>query len=122
MKNKAGEAYAFFNCNASIQEIEGELPAIREAVGTPSELELSLTQGTDKVTGDEKLIALAQEAKESGINYTLRAEYYGGTNTQAADELASVINQAYQSQLYRANEPFSGQIVHEENGNYVFRN
>jgi len=116
-----GEAYAFFHCNASKQEIEDTLPEIRESVKTPSELELSLTQGMDNVMGDEKLIALAQEAKESGINYMLRAEYPGETNTLTADELASVLIQAYQSQLYQANEPFFGQIVHKENGDYIFK-
>ena len=38
-----GEAYAFFDCNATKAQIEAELPGIRKAVKTPSGLEISLT-------------------------------------------------------------------------------
>ena len=121
MTQKIGKAYAFFNCDASKKGIEGTLPKIRKAVGTPSELELSLTEGMDPIRGDKKLMDLTREAKEFGMDYMLKAEYPGGTNIQTADELASMLNQAYQSPLYQANEPFSGQIVYKENGDYVFR-
>ena len=47
MTNKAGEAYAFFYCKASKPQVERELPLIRRIVGTPSELELSLTDDLD---------------------------------------------------------------------------
>ena len=116
-----GKAYGFFYCNASEQEIETELPAIRELVKTPSQLELSLIGGMDNIKGDEILTALVQEAKKDGMNYMLQATYPNRTNKDTADELASIINQAYQSPLYEANEPFHGAIVYEEKGKYVFR-
>ena len=37
-----GKAYGFFECIYSKEAIEKEVPAIRELVNTPSELELSL--------------------------------------------------------------------------------
>jgi len=92
-----GRAYGFFYCDASKQEIETELPTIRELVKTPSQLELSLIEGMDHIKGDERLTALAQEAKQDGINYVLQATYPGGTNRDTADEVASILNQAYQS-------------------------
>ena len=42
-----GKAYAFFNCRASKEKIEAELPTIRDLVETPYGLELSLKEGTD---------------------------------------------------------------------------
>ena len=123
LKNKSsvGRAYGFFYCNASKQEIETELPTIRETVRTPSKLELSLIEGMDNVRGDKRLTTIAQEAKQSGINYLLQATYPNGTHKDTADEAASILNQTYQSPLYEAKELFNGAIVYEENGEYVFR-
>jgi hypothetical protein len=120
-ESSVGKAYGFFYCNASKQEIKTELPTIRELVKTPSQLELSLTEGMDNLKGDKRLIALAQEAKQDGINYMLQATYPNRTNKDTADEVASILNQAYQSPLYEANAPFKGAVVYEEKGDYVFR-
>lgn len=119
-KESVGRAYGFFYCDASKQEIETELPTICELVRTPSQLELSLIEGMDNVKGDKRLTALAQEAEQDGINYMLQATYPNGTNRDTADEVASILNQAYQSPLYEANAPFKGAIVYEEKGEYVF--
>ena len=120
-ESSVGRAYGFFYCNASKQEIETELPTIRELIGTPSQLELSLIEGMNNLEGDERLTALAQEAKQDGINYMLQATYPNGTNKGTANEVASILNQAYQSPLYQTNEPFKGAIVYEEKGKYLFR-
>lgn len=80
MTPKIGKAYGFFDCNASKDAIEAELPTIRELVLTPSRLELSLIEGVDALKGESTLIALALEAKESGIRYVLEAAYPGATN------------------------------------------
>ena len=116
-----GKAYAFFDCRASKEQIEAELPTIRQCVKTPSNLELSLTEGVEKLRGDNELMALAKEAKEGGMRYVLEAKYKGGTNKQTADEVASVMNQAYQSPLYADKEEFRGAIVYQDMGKYVFR-
>jgi hypothetical protein len=116
-----GKAYAFFYCKASKVEIEAELPTIRELVRTPSKLELSLTEGTDNTQGDEKLKALAQEANQAGLNYMLHATYPNATNKKTADEVAAILNQAYQSPLYADKEEFRGDIVYKEKDEYVFR-
>ena len=120
-ESSVGRAYGFFYCNASKQEIETELPTIREMVRTPSQLELSLIEGMDNIRGDKRLTSLAQEAKQSGLNYMLQATYPNGTHKDAADEVACILNQIYQSPLYEAKEPFNGAIVYEEDGEYVFR-
>jgi hypothetical protein len=84
-------------------------------------LELSLIEGMDKVEGDEGLTNLAQEAKKKGINYALHATNPNGTNKDTADEVASILNQAYQSSLYEVNAPFKGEVIYKEKGDYVFR-
>ena len=118
---KKGKAYGFFYCNASKEAIKSELPTIRKLVKTPSKLELSLTEGIDNIKGDSKLMALAQEAKQDGINYVLEATYSNASNKQAADEVAGIINQAYQSPLYKDKEQFKGAVVYENKGDYIFR-
>src|SRR3989344_3514169 len=40
---------------------------------TPSQLELTLIEGMDNIKGDNRLEALAQEARQAGINYLLQA-------------------------------------------------
>ena len=121
MANKTGKAYAFFDCKASKGDIEKELPFIRKCVKTPSELELSLTEGTDALNGDNQLLQIAKEVKDAGIRYIMEATYSNATNRQTADELSSILNQAYQSPLYQEGEQFRGDIFYEENGKYVER-
>jgi len=115
-----GKAYGFFKCSASKEAIELEMPTIRKLAETPSNLELSLTEGMNNVKGDDKLVSLAQEAKKIGLNYMLEATYPNSGNKNAADEVAIILNQAYQSHLYKKEEPFYGDIIYKENGEYVF--
>ena len=51
----------------------------------------------------------------------MEATYPNATNHQTADEVASVLNQAYQSPLYQKGEQFRGEVVYNERGRYVFR-
>ena len=120
-KEIIGKAYGFFDCSASKQEIEKTLPSIREAVATPAKLELSLIEDVENLKGPNKLTSIAQEAKESGLKYVLEASYIGATNRQTADELSAVLNQAYQSPLYKNKEEFRGAIVYKEIGEFIFR-
>ncbi|MEK6820149.1 MAG: hypothetical protein AABX71_00370 [Nanoarchaeota archaeon] len=127
MTNKTGKAYAFFDCKASKGDVEKELPFIRECVKTPNALELSLMEGVDTLTGDSqllqiaKLVGILKKAKEAGMRYVMEATYPNATNHQTADELAAILNQAYQSSLYQEGEQFRGEVVYEERGSYVFR-
>ena len=41
MARQAGTAYGFFNCRASKQEIEAELPTLRSLAQTPNQLGIS---------------------------------------------------------------------------------
>ena len=118
---QTGKAYGFFYCNASKKNIKALLPKIRTAAKTPSKLELSLTEGVDNLTVDAELTVLAKEAKQEGMNYVLEATYHGATHKNTADELSAVLNQAYQSPLYKKGEHFRGGIVYQEKGKYVLK-
>lgn len=62
---KNGKAYGFFDCEASKEAIESELPEIRNLVQTPSQLELSLMEGPN-----EDLRSIARAASEgSSFNH-----------------------------------------------------
>ena len=84
---------------------------IRECVKTPNSLELSLTEDADALTGDTQLLQIAK--------YVMEATYPNATNNQTADELASILNQAYQSPLYEKGEIFRGIVVYKERGKYL---
>jgi len=138
-----GQAYGFFDCRASKEEIEAKLPTVREFAQTPSKLELSLRQGVGNLKDNQKLIAAYEKAKsciifpdamspsdrlqetqktrDTELKYVIEARFPSATNKQTAGELGDVLNQAYQSLLYEDGEPFRGAVVHEENGEYVFR-
>ena len=97
------------------------MPKIREFAQTPSEVHLSLFDDIDKITGDSDLKSIAKDAKNSGIKYALEATFPGATNRVTADEVAGILNQTYQTQLYDEGEPFSGEVVFKEKGKYLFR-
>ena len=92
---------------------------IRECVKTPNSLELSLINGADTLIGDSQLLQIAKEAKDAGIKYVMEATYPNATNNQTADELASILNQAYQSPLYEKGKAFRGIVVYKERGKYL---
>ena len=116
-----GIAYAFFDCKASPESIKAELPTLRDRIGTPSELELTLIEGTTKLRGDMHLWAIAKQADDAGIRYVLRGKHPQTTNEDTAGELAAILNQAYNSPLYQNGEEFRGEIVYNEGNTYIYR-
>ena len=116
-----GRAYGFFNCNQPKAVIEAELPYLRTAVGTPSDLELTLIEGLDNLEAPEGLRPIVAQAREYGIQYVLEARYNGATHQKTAGEVAAIFNQAYNSDLYETGEAFDHQIVYQRGDKYVFR-
>lgn len=114
-----GRAYAFFDCGASKEEIKAELPLIRRCAKTPSELELSITEGIGNLKRDNQLTSIARDAKDSGMRYFLEAKCLEATNEKTADEVADILNQ---TSLYFDEEEFRGKVIYQdENEEYVFR-
>ena len=113
-----GKAYGLFDCRASEVEIRSEIPTIRNLVNTPPEIDISLTGDVGSLVEDSYVSAFARKV---GYKYAMTGKYPGGTNEQAADEVAVIINQAYQSPLFDEGEPFRGDIMYEKEGRYVFR-
>lgn len=116
-----GKAYGFLDCNATLEDIRMELPDLRKAAQTPSELELFVMDIPAQKGTATALGVKINEARESGMKYVIDATYPRATNKMAADEVAGILNQAYNSPLYKEGKEFSGAIIYEENGNYTFR-
>ena len=116
-----GKSYGFFDSKASAQAIKAEIPTIRNAVLTPSSLEIAL-RGVREGSKDSRLAAIAKEADKRGIKYVMATEYRGATGEKTADEQAAVLNQLYQSPVYQKGEPFRGEVFFEKGGEYFSRN
>ncbi|HLC97777.1 MAG TPA: hypothetical protein VJC21_03280 [Candidatus Nanoarchaeia archaeon] len=116
-----GTAYAFFYCAAPREEIEAEIPTLRECAQTPSALELSLTEGMENVQGNPQVVTLAQDAGQQGMRYVLQATYPQATNKATANEVADILNQANQSPLWHEGEEYRGAVVYWQDNDWVFR-
>jgi hypothetical protein len=120
-----GKAYGFFDCRASKEEIETELPAIRESTKVPAELRLSLYEGMDgfmnDIKDDPELVDLTKRAETAGMRYVLDATLPCAGNETTADEVAAVLIQVYQTPFFRNREEFRGEIAYKQDGKYLFR-
>lgn len=103
-----------------------KFPLLEGLVKTPKRLELHLSdEGLTLISPnslDSELLAIDKDARRADINYVLSAKSLPTMNNrQTADELASILNQAYQSPLYQDREEFRGKIVYKEMGRYISR-
>lgn len=137
-----GKAYSFFDCDTSKQEIERELPRIRELARTPSHLELSLIEVNDleksRGVGPDLLqfirqneiyatfpskykdqMKTAKPIKMTDLKYMLTAAYPNVRNEEAANELGDVMNEIYSR--YGNGEPFNVAITCKIDGKYLFK-
>lgn len=122
MTQNIGEAYAFFNCSSNYEVITEELPKIRKAIGTPSDLELTLIEGPENLTTkDEGLKEIIRQAMKIPLRYVLKGLQKEVSNRNVSDELSSILNQAYESPSYSEEEEFLGEVVYKENRAYKFR-
>ncbi|VVC00814.1 Uncharacterised protein [uncultured archaeon] len=142
---KIGTAYAFFNCDAGKKAIRELLPAIREMQKVPPAVETILTtprkidangnlplkkllkshvfyQWKVKFKAADGTVFESETARiwyPAGMQFALKAVYPGATNEAAAGELTAILNQAYQSPLFKDKEEFTGDTFYEKNGIYV---
>ena len=119
--SSVGTAYGTVYCPASKSAIDAELPTIRRLVGTPSDLELSLTDADDTRTASDNTPDIVRTAQADGRNYVIKTAYPGASNGAAAAETAYLLNQAYQSTLYNPNDTFNGAIAYKTGNDYVSR-
>ena len=118
---KEGKAYGFLKCDKSLAEIEEAMHLIRNCIGTPSKLELSLVEGIGNIKGDKLLHeTVIKDLEEEGkVNYALEARLEKVDNRKTADELTAMLNQAYQSPLFEPKpKDFYATVVYEKNGRY----
>ena len=83
-----GKAYAVFECDAKNGEIEEELACIRSVVGTPSAVRIALWA-----------VEKPPDAGGKGL-FALEVKVPSALNMEASNELAALLNQAYNSPLW----------------------
>lgn len=129
-----GRAYAFFDCDASKADVEDEIVKARYYAETPSNLELSLTEGEENLNGDADFINALAAAKKSSLSrlpksqrednpvsyrYALKAKLADETNLATANKLKNIMNLLYGKKLYTQGEEFFGEIVYQRGDRYV---
>ncbi len=140
MSTNVGKAYAFFDCDATKEEIEKELPSLRHDARNPKGLQLLLHEGISELQFDKALTGKIQypddyriksskfdkqdygeeEKPLSEMKYVLEANYEGASNKKTADELGDLLNYIH----YEFNEDqnfLRGDVVYEKNGEYLLR-
>ena len=127
VNSSLGKAYGFFDCSASKEAIESELPAVRIDTKTPKELELSLMEGMDQLRGlrgvlnDMDLLQIARKAKKDGMRYVIEATYPCATNEKTSGELQALLINTSNSLFCQTDEHIRRMVVYKERGRYVFR-
>ncbi|HIH25717.1 hypothetical protein J4476_03355 [Candidatus Woesearchaeota archaeon] len=105
-----GKAYALFDCPKDIDDIKTEVFSIRRIIETPSYLEVLIFSRKDFVSGP----VLSSIAEKLGFPYVAEVAFPLHSNKDAADELASMLNQASNSPLYDNPEDFRGEIIYRD--------
>ena len=116
-----GTAYGFFHSDSSEQLIQQELEDILQTpeLAFPSNLELKLSPLHNFNPNDSNLFPFVKEAQTAGLNYLVQGTYPLASNQHTADELATLLNQAYQSEWLSQQPP--PVILYKENDTYHFR-
>lgn len=137
-----GKAYGFFDCNASKEKIESNLPSIRELACTPSNLELLLKEVKElkedkqidfnllKFINENQiyptfpsklkdLMKTAKPIKMADLKYVIEAIYPNAISEAAASELSDVMNYIYME--FGNQMPFNTAIICKINRQYYFK-
>jgi hypothetical protein len=119
-----GTAYAFFDCNASLKEVNEEVEdrVFNLSSDTQSKLEISLNEMSDfrKSCEDIKLLNVldnvpfylkekATLGRMKDLKYALTARYASGTNNDAGNALCTIMNGV--EARYHKDISFTSQIV-----------
>src|SRR3989344_3047857 len=122
------EAYATFTCTKSLAEIAEWMPVIEGAVQLPSDLELHLIDAnkapdvSTRISPGVYRMGTAQRIPEEVLRqawdgkqrYVFKAVSDTLPSRDMAAELELLVNQTYQSPLYKEGEAFQTTIFREE--------
>jgi len=112
--NEIGKAYSLFDCDYTKEELDRYLPAVRDAVETPPDVELTLRDEPVYCSDFDKMDA--EWDQKPGFKYALEARYPGRSNRDASEELVWNLDQ-----LSLLKDGFDGEIAYREGNRYVFR-
>ncbi len=136
-KPAVGEAYAFFDCDASEDDLKKVMLGIEKDPETPKGLELTVQEGTSGLELDERLVEAMQcpgdyrimthemfekepkkkEAPTSSLKYSLVVKCPGLSNQKTAERTGNVLD--YVRTLNENPDLFNCALVYEEKGEYI---
>ena len=123
-----GRAYGFVHCDALKEEVQREMPALKEA-GKISNLEIIVIDTLDLLRFErdevsrkdiESLAYFIESANDNDLNYVLRATISEQSNKEVARKLSHLLMQTSQSYLNRLSEIWGKVIYKNENGIFCF--
>ncbi|MFA5887913.1 MAG: hypothetical protein WC852_04345 [Candidatus Nanoarchaeia archaeon] len=116
----SGEAYGFLKYGGKIEDILKYIPAVRNSALTPPELSLTIIEGAENLEtkSDSGLAELAERAKGANLNYVFKANLPNADNATTAGELGDMINQLYQTPLYKEGQEFFAEIAYKQDDKY----
>lgn len=87
-----GDAYGFFDCPASYEQITAGMPKVRKALAVPSALELTIAEGPRNLSDDPALQEMLEAMAEKGIRYGVHARK-DAANIEVARDLYNLLNE-----------------------------
>lgn len=84
-------------------------------------VEFFFTLAENAVLPATDMMDLLQEGQRHGRNVVAEAFYVGKTHEEAADELALILQNIYQSGMYQPRESFFGDILFMKDGVWTYR-
>lgn len=99
------KAYAFFEGPSDQELFRRQIPKIRSAVKTPNSVSTTLSRDLYNIR-DRAIARVARAAEDAGMNYTMVVD-----GRDASDDAVALLNQAYNSDLYREGSEFRGEVV-----------
>ena len=121
-----GRAYGFLNCDRDYATVDAALKFAQKETEAPSGLELTLTQGIQRLQAPhipEQLRSFAQQASQANMKYLVEASLPSATNEATAQALNHIIGQLYNDpDLYEAHTDMRYEVVREANGTYEYVN
>ena len=136
-----GKAYAFYDCDVSIEKIANAMPLLRRNAQTPKGLQVILREGTDGLplnealagainapwdyrvmTHEMKVRGYRQERRPlSGMKYSLEASCEGKSNERVADEVRDIVYNIFQEFPSNSGVFRVGVLYAEEDGEYALK-
>ena len=113
MQQPAGRAVGFFNSYQSRKAVKYYLPLIEQCTEMPAEVKVKTTSAA-KLKRNKRWRKIATDAHLNGERHVIKGRCAGCDGEGVAIEIKQILNQAYQSPLYKEEDEFRGSVHYIE--------